>query len=257
MKKGTGKIIIGIILFPFGLPLIIWGWFQRRNPEIQQRHQEYRRQQIENAERSRQEMLLIRQEADVKIKEKKVLIERERQFQREYKEKEKLLLDELERKRAEYALEAPRLYEIIKDSVGVILKSRNVDTVVSRFDLIKISALRLFEIAPTRDAVSLNILNVDVHIPEDVLVIDQLKERWVLEHFKAIIDVELRKTEVLSDQKLKSAQLKKVLKVAMKSVQYLPNNQSMRNIINRIEDELAGVITITPTRKSIKGTKRN
>lgn len=88
--------------------------------------------------------------------------------------------DIIEKERqAMFSFEYPRLQQIINESLEIINKTKNIDTGISRFDLIKENIKRLLEIAPKSANLSIQIQGNSIRTTDDIVCIDKAKTAWI------------------------------------------------------------------------------
>ncbi len=152
----------------------------------------------------------------------------------EEKEKERIE----KKKQMMFSVEYPQLQRIINESLEIINRTKNVDTAISRFDVIKADMQRILEIMPISVNLSMQIQNNNIHSLADLDYVDKAKTEWIKNFFKDKIDIEIQKANLLSNSKLRSTQLKKVLNITLKAIDYIPNDEDIKNIIINIENRL-------------------
>ena len=81
-----------------------------------------------------------------------------------------------------FDFESPRLIQIIQESIEIINKTKNQGTAMRRFDDIKRTSQRLFEILPVGRSMKYEINGREITRAADLNIIDEEKAKWMKEH---------------------------------------------------------------------------
>lgn len=140
-----------------------------------------------------------------------------------------------------FDFELPQHERIMKESLDIINQTKNVDTAISRFQVIKTSISRLFEIKPPGRNLSVEIRGKIINTTDTISVIDNVKTEFVRNYFVDKIANETKKADGVSDLKTKKKQYKKALNIAHKSLEYIENDEVILGHIQSIENLIAGL----------------
>ena len=141
-----------------------------------------------------------------------------------------------------FQFEYSQLSRIIDESIKIINQTKNIETGISRFDVIKEDVKRIIEIAPQPIKFSISLpenQDLSINTLNDLNKIDETKKIWIRLFFRERITTELQKANLLSDVKLKTIQLKKALNVVLKAIEYIPEDQYIKESITGIEQMLS------------------
>lgn len=81
-----------------------------------------------------------------------------------------------------FDFESPRLFQIIQESIQIINQTKNPATAIRRFDDIKRTMGRLFDILPSGKTIDIEVNGRKVTAVKDLHIIDEEKEKWMEEH---------------------------------------------------------------------------
>lgn len=110
---------------------------------------------------------------------------------------------------AAFDLEAPRLIQIIQESIQIITKTKNPKTAMGRYDTIKQMSKRLFEILPQGKKINYEINGRPIRDINDLYIIAEEKAKWLEE----------QKVGGAKEETLKAAALSQWVKVFNKAIE--------------------------------------
>ena len=132
--------------------------------------------------------------------------------------------------------------QILEESLQIISSTKNIKTGVGRFETIKTLLHRLLDEIPKGEIkkymVEFSINNQSIKSYNDLKIVDDAKDQWVEKMIFGQIENEKRKADALTDKKLKKQQMKKVLAVALKGLDFLSDNKELKIKITNIESEI-------------------
>lgn len=157
-----------------------------------------------------------------------------------------------------FQIEYSQLARIIDESMKIINQTKNIETGISRFNVIKEDMKRAFEIAPPAMKPPLS-FSIKLSNDQDYYIssinelnqIDEAKVVWIRSYYKEKIITEFNKSNTLSDAKLKSIQLKKALNIALKAMDYIPEDAYIKESISDIEKKLLSLKNVEIESKTI------
>jgi len=133
----------------------------------------------------------------------------------------------------------PQVRRILAESLQIINSTENIKTGVGRFETIKTLLQRLLDEIPKGEIekymAEFRINNQGIKSYDDLKIIDDAKDQWVEKMVFDQIENEKRKADALTDKKLKKQQMKKVLGIALKGLDFLPENKVLKTKIADIE----------------------
>jgi len=140
----------------------------------------------------------------------------------------------------------PQVKRILEDSLRVINSTENIKTGISRFETIKTLIRQLFNEIPEGEiekylkefSMKISVNDQDIKSYNDLKIVDDAKNQWVEKMVFDQIENEKMKADALTEKKLKKQQMKKALKVALDSLNFLPENNALKGKISEIESEV-------------------
>jgi len=140
----------------------------------------------------------------------------------------------------------PQVKRILEDSLRVINSTENIKTGISRFETIKTLIRQLFNEIPEGEiekylkefSMKISVNDQDIKSYNDLKIVDDAKNQWVEKMVFDQIENEEMKADALTEKKLKKQQMKKALKVALDSLNFLPENNALKGKISEIESEI-------------------
>ena len=140
----------------------------------------------------------------------------------------------------------PQVKRILEDSLRIINSTENIKTGISRFETIKTLIRQLFNEIPEGEiekylkefSMKISVNDQDIKSYNDLKIVDDAKNQWVEKMVFDQIENEKMKADALTEKKLKKQQMKKALKVALDSLDFLPENNALKGKISEIESEI-------------------
>lgn len=144
-----------------------------------------------------------------------------------------------------YREEAPRIKQIISESVAAIKKTKDIEVVVSRFETLREMYRALLLIIPEGEEIKAEIpglvgfrrlfqdSNINLHI-------DKGKQVFVVSFFRTRISDEVFKSLTCSSEKTRQSQLKKALKMTHVGLEHQPEDDELKNIARNLEALIKG-----------------
>ena len=140
----------------------------------------------------------------------------------------------------------PQVKRILEESLRIINSTENIKTGISRFETIKTLIRQLFNEIPEGEiekylkefSMKISVNDQDIKSYNDLKIVDDAKNQWVEKMVFDQIENEEMKADALTEKKLKKQQMKKALKVALDSLNFLPENNALKGKISEIESEI-------------------
>ena len=136
----------------------------------------------------------------------------------------------------------PQVQRIINDSLRIINSTKNIDTGISRWGLIKKILEQLLEQVPKGETEkffkNFVINGQTIKTKEDLNIISQEKNKWIRDFLFEEIKKEENKADALSSSKLKKKQLNKALDKALSALEYLPDNPDIKKKTSFLESKV-------------------
>ena len=140
----------------------------------------------------------------------------------------------------------PQVKRILEESLRIINSTENIKTGISRFETIKTLIRQLFDEIPEGEiekylkefSMKISVNDQDIKSYNDLKIVDDAKNQWVEKMVFDQIENEEMKADALTEKKLKKQQMKKALKVALDSLNFLPENNALKGKISEIESEV-------------------
>lgn len=135
-----------------------------------------------------------------------------------------------------------RLKQIIEESVEIINNTKSIKTAIGRFDTIKIMLERVFLIPNIENIISeLKIGDKEIKTKEDIVFIDQARQKWIQDYFESRIQTELDKANALSNSKMRKKLFNKALNIALEALEYDKDNPETKKRITNIEQMITSI----------------
>ena len=140
----------------------------------------------------------------------------------------------------------PQVKRILEESLRIINSTENIKTGISRFETIKTLIRQLFNEIPEGEiekylkefSMKISVNDQDIKSYNDLKIVDDAKNQWVEKMVFDQIENEKMKADALTEKKLKKQQMKKALKVALDSLDFLPESNALKGKISEIESEV-------------------
>lgn len=139
-----------------------------------------------------------------------------------------------------YREKAPRIKQIISESVSLIKKTKDIEVALLRFETLREMYQSLLLILPECKEVKAEIpglvgdrrlfrdSDIDMHV-------DKGKQAFVTSFFRAKISEEVFKALTCPTEKTRLSQLKKASKTASVGLEHKPDDEELKNIIMSLE----------------------
>src|SRR5512136_1521476 len=112
------------------------------------------------------------------------------------------------------------------EHLQVIKGTKNVDTVIERFNMMKGDVLTLFQTAPPSWDFTVTLFedeeSMQIRTSDDVKHFDAVRDRFVRELLKDSIEAEIGKVALLRDEALKAAHSRAAIDLALKGLDHFP-----------------------------------
>ena len=140
----------------------------------------------------------------------------------------------------------PQVKRILEESLRIINSTENIKTGISRFETIETLIRQLFDEIPEGEiekylkefSMKISVNDHDIKSCNDLKIVDDAKNQWVEKMVFDQIENEKMKADALTEKKLKKQQMKKALKVALDSLDFLPESNALKGKISEIESEV-------------------
>lgn len=139
-----------------------------------------------------------------------------------------------------------QMRRILEESLQIINSTQNLKTGAGRFETIKKFLQRLLDEIPKGEIekymAEFRVNNQNIKSYDDLKIIDDAKNQWVEKMIFEQIENEKRKSDALTDIKLKKQQMKKLLGTALKGLDFLPENKALKAKIDDIERAIKNMV---------------